>query len=492
MTGNAFVASAYAAVALAFLRDCRSGRLGPIDPDRPIHVVELAAGHGHFGFLFLRALESLRQALPELAALRLRFVMTDLAPANVAAWAASDRLRPFVEQGLLDFGVLDAEKGDEIVLRRSGERLRPESGRNPSFVVANYLFDSLPQDVFFLRRGELFEGAVSLRSDRPEDLAAPQPGLLARLRLGWEPRPVARPYYAAEPALERVLEGYRARLADGALLFPVGAMRLLGNVERLLGPRLVLLAADKGESDEAAVVSRGTPALTLHGGFFSLGVDFNALGTLVRDAGGEVLHSPGRDGRLRLAGFLIGGAAGAWAESRLAFAESLGRFSPLDYFALTQQLRRANPAPPLEAALAALRLGRGDTRLWSALTPGLLEQLAAAPPHLRRDLLRELDEAWARFFPMADDVPFELGRVAARLGQPLEALRFFAESLRRFGPSAPALFNAGLCLYGLRRAREALRLFEAARALAPGSAPCREWAQRVRSEIAAAGEGRAD
>ena len=363
VTGNAFVASAYADVALGFLRDCRSGRLGRFDPALPVHVVELAAGPGHFGYLFLKSLLELQRAAPELAALKLRFVMSDLAEANVLAWAASDRLRPFVDAGVLDFAVLDAERGRELRLRHKGETLDAATPRNPALVVANYLFDSLPQDLYWLQDKELVEGAVTLRSDREEDLSSPDPGLLARLALGFTPRPAARPCYADDPLAERVLEGYRERLGNGTILFPIGALRVLRNVGELLGPRAVVLTADKGEADESEVLAQGTPRLTLHGGFFSLGVDLNALALYARATGGDALHSRGRDRRLRVSALLLGAEGGRFAETRLAFTQAISRFSPLDYFALSHHLRRTQPAPPPEVALALLRLGRGDGRL---------------------------------------------------------------------------------------------------------------------------------
>lgn len=476
------MASAYADVALGFLRDCRSGRLGRFDPALPVHVVELAAGPGHFGYLFLKSLLELQRSVPELADLKLRFVMTDLAEPNVEAWEASDRLRPFVEAGVLDFAVLDAERGRELRLRHGGATLDAASPRNPALVVANYLFDSLPQDLYWLQDKELVEGAVTLRSERPEDLSAPDPGLLARLVLGFTPRPATRPCYE-DPLAERVLEGYRERLGNGTILFPIGALGVLRNVRELLGPRAVVLAADKGEADESEVLAQGTPRLTLHGGFFSLGVDLNALALYARATGGDALHSRGRDRRLRVSALLLGAEAGRFAETRLAFTQAISRFSPLDYFALSHHLRRTQPAPPPEAALALLRLGRGDGRLITALGAGLAEQAASLPEHVKRDLLAELELAWSQFFPMAEDVPFELGRLAARLGQPLAALRYFVESLRRYGPSAAALVNSGLCLYALHERREALRLFDGALALDPASAPARDWALRIRAEL---------
>lgn len=193
-----------------------------------------------------------------------------------------------------------------------------------------------------------------------------------------------------------------------------------------------------------------------------------------------MLRTPGRDRRLRVFAFLAGGAEGDFAETRLAFAEALERFSPLDYFSLSHHLRRQEPPPPLETTLALLRLGEGDSRLVVSLASAIAEQAASAPDPVRRDLVRELEVAAAHFFPMAEDLPFELGRIAARMGWPLDALRCFVESLKLFGPSPATLFNAGLCLYRLKEPAEALRLMEAALALSPDFGPAREWRDRIR------------
>jgi len=479
VTSNAFTAAGYARAALGFLRDCRSGRLGPLDPSRPIDIVELAAGPGHFGYLFLKKLLDLKGALPDLAGLRVRYVMTDLAPANLEAWRRSVPLRPHVERGEMDFAVFDAERGGEIALVGSGEVLRPGASGNPALVIANYLFDSLPQDLFWIREGRLLEGAVSLHSDRPEDPALSDPGLLARLDVRYQPRPADLPYYD-DPAIDRILESYRSRLGNGALLFPVGALAVLRNALRLFGPRLLLLAADKGGAEESEILGKGAPRLTVHGGCFSLAVNFDALALYVKEAGGLVLRTPSRDGRLRVFASLNGGAEDAFAETRLAFAEALGRFSPLDYFTLSHHLRSSEPAPPLETILALLRLGEGDSRLIVSLADAIAEQAASAPDPVRRDLVRELEVAAAHFYPMAEDLPFELGRIAARMGWPLDALRCFVESLRLFGRSPATLFNAGLCLYKLQQPAEALRLMEAALALSPGFGAAREWRDRIR------------
>lgn len=85
--------------------------------------------------------------MPALGGLDLRYVMTDLPEANLAAWQANERLQPFIENGRLDFAAFDLERDTEVRLRRSGAVLSPGSVANPVAVLANYAFDSTTQDL---------------------------------------------------------------------------------------------------------------------------------------------------------------------------------------------------------------------------------------------------------------------------------------------------------------------------------------------------------
>ncbi len=112
VTNNPVLAHAYAEVLVGFFRDCAAATPGLAEP---VTLLELGAGSGRFAYLVLRALVE-RLGRSPLAGLRFRYVMTDFTESNLAFWRDHDALRPFVEQGLLDFGVLDAEQDGEITL----------------------------------------------------------------------------------------------------------------------------------------------------------------------------------------------------------------------------------------------------------------------------------------------------------------------------------------------------------------------------------------
>src|SRR6185369_7466119 len=136
---------------------------------------------------------------------------------------AHPSLRSLVAAGVLDFARYDA--GSDLAIRLgSGEVLAPGSLANPMAVLANYVFDALPQDCFFLQEdGELAQGLVALVSPQPEPIRD-DPELLDRLEIHWSRRPVAGEPYG-EPDLDRLIASYREHLSGAALLFPVGALR---------------------------------------------------------------------------------------------------------------------------------------------------------------------------------------------------------------------------------------------------------------------------
>ena len=483
VTSNTFIAGACARVVLGYLRDGLAA--ADVDLDEPVYVVELAGGSGQFGFLFLKKLLACAREVPALARLRLRYVMTDLAPANVEAWRARDSLKPFVDSGLLDFATFDLERDTRIALVHSGETLVAGSLRNPLSVIAHYAFDSTAQDAFWVRAGNLHEGLVTTLSSREEpDLAEPE--LLTRLTTRYEQRPARSDYYDDE-AMNRVLASYRSRLGDTSFLFPIGALKGIRNLMALAGDRLLLLSGDKGYTHEDELIARGDPQRTLHGGqCFSMMVNYHAIGLYFRERGGRALHAGTREKRLKVSAFLLGSAENACPETEAAFRREIDGFGPCEYYELASGFRKQLPAAPLDVILALVKLGGWDPHLIFHFAGPLAEQARSAPEPLRHELLRTLERCWEHFYPMDQDLPFELGRICAALDRPADALRFYVESLKRYHEHPATLFNVGLCLYRLQRPREALAFMERALGLNQGYAPAREWRVRIQAELAGA------
>lgn len=486
VTSNACLARAYALVIDAYLRDVAAGAAGPEhaghDPARPVHVVEVGAGHGRLGFLVLEQLALLATARADLGPrAALRYVMTDFTEANLAFCADHPALRPHLDAGRLDLARYDAEQDTELHLRRADVTLSPLRPAGPILVIANYLFDSLRHDAFRVHRGALEESLAAVYSTQPEpDLD--DPAVLPRVRLDYEHVPAGDACYG-EPAFDAILAEYRRTLTDTVVTFPIGPLTCLRNLRALAGGGLVLLSADKGYVHAEELLRRPPPQPVVHGSF-SLSVNYHAIGAWFRQVGGHALDVTPREGTVAITAFASGPPA-ALPRAAAAFAEHVEAFGPMDFMLLQDELRAADK-PALAALLAILRLGDWDPWLFYRLVDRMLPQLDGAGEALQREVRRALARVWARYYHLGgtQDLPFELARVWQRLRLHGEAIEHYRRSLALFGDSPVTHHNIGLCHhYGGHRHREALAEFERALALDPDYGPSRDWRLRMQAEL---------
>ncbi len=461
ITSNAFTARAYARTVGGLLRDLATAGPPLFERSAPLYLVELAAGSGQFAYLFLRRLLALRDAIPALRGLDLRYVMTDFARSSVDAWPAHERLAPFFEQGLLDCATFDLESDRDLRLR-SGTVLAPGTLVNPLIAIANYTFDSTAQDAFQVENGFLHERLAAVYSTQDEPDRS-DPAMLPRLALRWESVPVAGRRFE-DPLAERILERCRRELAAASFLVPTGALRCVRTLWDLTGGRLALLCGDKAVSrpDELTDV----PRFYVHGGgCFSFQVNLHALALYFEEAGGRAFVGRSRDQRFKVGAYLGALPGLPTDETALAFREEQDSFSPADYYALVHGLRSSQQDAPLEVLLAQIRLGGHDYELVFSWRDVLAKRATEAPAWLQAELGETLERVWDEYFPMQRDLAFEIARILLAAKRPERALFFCRESLRLAGPHALTFLSAGYACALLGRDAEALAYLEQSLAL---------------------------
>jgi tetratricopeptide (TPR) repeat protein len=477
VTSNPYIAKAYARTVVGFLRDAASQ--GALNREQPLHVVELAAGSGKFSFLCLRFLRELLGATPPLHGVKLRYVMTDFAESNLAAWQKNEKLAPPVEEGVLDFARFDIERDEKVRLVRSGEVLAKGSLKNPLVAVANYAFDTTVQDAFFVKAGVLLEGRAALMSSRPE--ADPKdPGLLERASLRYVTAPVEGAYYD-DPALNRVLDRYRKRLSDTSFLIPIGALHGIRHLREWAGGRMLLLCGDKGVSYEEDLLGRGDPSLAFHGGSVSMMVNMHALGAYFEELGGAALHGTQRDNRLRIAGLVCGQAE--LGETRLAFREATDGLTPSQYSHLMQELRKDYTTPSFDTVMAFLRLSEWDYEVLGNWRDALKGHLQAATEPQKAEMVAALRRVYDNFYPMQRDLAIELCRLCLTMKEGREAVRYARESIRLFGDQHFSWFTCGVAHTMVHEYEDALRCVQKAVELEPNNVPARELMVRLEARL---------
>lgn len=478
LTSNPFIAQAYARVVLGYLRDC----LPTLDPGQPVYIIELGAGSGRFAFHFQRKFQALLAQSP-FPGLRFCYVLTDLAEANIEFCRQHPSLQAWVAAGCLDFARFDAahfdaERGHEIRLLHSGQALAAGALKNPPVLIANYFFDSLPQDAFYFEDGRMMECLVRLTSSQPEPDPS-DPSVLGRLSILFE-RSACRADYYGSGEFDSILDEYRRSLEATYLLFPGDGIRCLRGLAPLAGGRLMLLTGDYGFSRLPPREGQRPPEVHIHGSF-SLDVNYHAIGRWVENQGGQVFTTEQRAAHLAVCAFVLGQPPAGCVETRLAFAEAIERGGPDEFFLLKRGVEKHYDGFDLEEMLAWLRISGWDGRLFLDCYPAMLEKAPAAPPRVQAAVPGVLEHIWENYYHLGEerDLPFCAGVLLFKLDRIAEALAFFERSLEWYGPSPAALYNAAMCHARQQQFGRAQARLKEALALDPQFAPAVSLAKQL-------------
>ena len=411
--------------------------------------------------------------------------MTDLAGRNLEFLRAHPRLRPFVEEGVLDFAQFDSERDEEVRLIESGESLRPEGVRNPLILVANYFFDSIPQDAFRIEGGRLYESLVTVSSDR-KDSTPDDPDIISHLELSYQNEPADENYYD-DPEWNRILDNCRRRLPSTSFLFPTAALSCVKKFYDLAGGRLLLLSADKGYSrDEALLQGLGAPGIALHGSSFSMMVDYHIIGDYVQNLDGRALHPTHEHESLSISAFMFGGPPDGYVETRQAYGEAVEAFGPDDLFTLTKGVESFFEALSPAQALSFLRLSCWDYRvLWGCMHV-LKEAAPSAPESLKREIYEAVGRVWDAYLPIGEeaDLAFHVGTLLLEMDLYGEALEFLQHSAELYGEEPGTAYNMAVCWHGLRQTSKALECVERALELDAGFDAAKTLRIKLRSSAA--------
>ena len=474
ITSNPFIAEVYARIVCGYLRDCmglEKAQPQAVSPERPLRILELGAGTGKFAYLFLRQLVEMLQATG-LSPEPVRYCMTDCSEGLVEYWRRKTQLAEFVERGLLEFNVLSVGENITSSFGRAQAGVESEAPRGPLVVIANYVFDSLPQDAFIVQNGQIFEAVVTTTT-----ACAEEPSGMSSLRLTYNNVEMAQDRYD-DPTSNQILEGYRARLPAATVLFPSEALRILKELAKPTNGRMLVLAADKGfVHEEDLQFLQGPPELEWHASLncFSQTVNFDALAKHFQYCGGRALLPEKRSANLSICGFQHCRAGDEFPSTNAAYRDSQENFGVDDLFSLLAWLNAHMEEISAQQVLAVLRLSRWDPIALLRLFPILARQLHTVKRE-RYDLRDAVLRTWANHYPVQpgeNALAFQCGVILLELRFFEEAQSMFRASERELGRSAATSYNLALCSQGLGHDSESLAFLVEACKLDPAFEPAR-------------------
>jgi hypothetical protein len=487
ITSNPFIAEIYAGIVADFLSDCAEisrHNSTPVSPENPLRILELGAGTGKFACLFLHHLSgTLRERGIDAAAVR--YCMTDCSESLVQSWRGNSHLAEFVQSGTLQFDVIQV--GEEITapfVAAANGKCSP----GPLVLIANYVFDSLPQDAFVVHDGQIFELLLTTTSsvvpalEGAKDPQAPLPvDTLSGLQLSYRNAPVAANRYQ-ESHWNDILELYRSRLPAATILFPRAALEAIRRLAGFSDGRMLVLAADKGYVHEGDLASlHGPPELEWHTPeCFSQMVNFDAIGKYFHRIGGDALVPGKHSAGLNICAFLRGCSGDQYAATKAAYRAYVDAFGPDDLFTLLAWLNAHMEEMTVPHILSALRLTRWDPVAFMRLFPVLGRQVRNLARE-REDLREAVQRTWANHYPVTPDenvLAFQCAVILLELRFFEDAMAMFLISQKVLGPSAATSYNLGLCAQGLNRQAEALDFMTEACNLDPKFEPAQVWTAR--------------
>ncbi len=443
VTSNPTIANCYAELVFAFWRDQQT--LTPISgaTQQPLYVCELGGGSGRFAFYFLTRLAQICDQAG-VALTQFRYVLTGLVERILEFWGGHPRFQRFVKQGSIASALFYAAESAQLDLQLSQQTPAAGSLERPLVVIANYLFDSLPQDLFYLADHACYQGLVSLLMEEdPAPLSATE--ILARIRVGYDHQPLADSS-ALEPNLQAILERYRESLDDTYLLLPTLGLRCLERLKGFSKRGLLVLSADKGDDRLEAYYHQPPPGLVRHG-CFSLNVNYHAFKVFCEQSGGLALF-PGHPYRLfNLAGLLLVDQPAQYRETQRAYQHYVREFSPDDFCTLAKEARQHSAGMSVAEILAYIRLSYYDSHQFAHYLPRLEELAPSLPFDEWQAVKTTVERVWEMYFPLgeAQDLAYQIGCLLYEMDEYALALVYFKHSLEIYGEHLGTLYNMAAC-----------------------------------------------
>ena len=440
-----------------------------IDQSQPLYIFDLGAGTGCFGYLFLKHLKELLKGL-KLENLNIRYIMTDIVPENIAFWQKHPKLQEFIKEGMLDFAYYrHNEHQFPLKLIISKENLSPTTISNPVVIIANYFFDTIPQDLFRIKDGGLEEGQITLLVQKElnqEQMSKMDPELIQHLDCQFDYIPISEPSaYYSEDNLNEILKLYLKTFDNIPFMFPIGAFQSIRYFLELTQGRLFLLAGDQAVCTEEQIRQWGEPKISRHGSF-SFSVSYHAIASYFRQLSGLGLLTTMPDPLFAVVVAAAGSSPEQLPETRLAFSDFIDHFEPKDYWSLVTSILEQWKDPPLEYLMILLKLGNWDPKNFYAFYDAIRKQIPQASKEVKNRLRMLMHNVWDQFYSISKedgDFIMNLGVLCYEMQFYEDALFYFQRGIDITGENAQNLTNLSACYRALGNQLKALEYFQKAK-----------------------------
>lgn len=479
ITSNAFIAKQYADLLLSAMQSWVDANPSSEPPCFP--VLEIGAGCGQLAFLIIRSLNESMQTL-HLDNFSFQYIISDLSAKNLAFIAEHSLFKPFIETNQCRFSVFDLENDNSIdLLPTDSHPAETLSPKTPLLLVANYLFDSLTSDVFYVNKGQIQEAKVSLSTEK-KNLNNGAPKDWEKVTLSFSKEPISGEHYDDEH-FNHILNSYKDSLDSTHVIFPIGSLNALKRLKTISQQPLMVLLSDKCFNDTTEMEEQEPPELDVHGSFSTM-VNLDALTQYCLSHDGHSIIPTPRDG-LTTAILTMGINPQHFPLLNYNIQQHLERFNPTDFFNLYDALSDHHSKWTLEQLSGILSASNWDPGLFSVVEERLQSVLEKNNTQVVDYVLNKLALVGDQFYPIpaAEDVYFQIASICYSLDHYETAIGYFERSLDFYPNEDEALFNLGLCYFYLDDHGNALTYVKKALAIDPNNASYRDTITDIEKDI---------
>lgn len=452
ITSNPFTAETFANLILAFLRDLTNKQ----QAIETIYILELGAGSGRFTYHILKALfkklESVSFVVPTF-----KYVITDFIEENILFCQDHPRLKSFFSQGILDTALFDAEKDEMIFLRGEKKAITFGSLTSPMIVLANYFFDSIPQDLYHIHHGEIEETLINIKNKTISDSDSQN---IEAMHLDF--KNVTLSHDLHDDFSMDLLNQYRKNFHDTYVLLSQISIQSINRLKGMSKSGILLISADKGIHRLEDLDHKSKPYIAKHGSF-SLEVNFHAFKVYCEKNNGLALFPQSGHYHINIGCLIMVPEAEQFSELRHAYRDHVNDFGPDHFFSIKKYVQGQIEILDLKEMLSFVRLSQFDASLFMQFIPQFHELVSSFTNNDRLSILSMVSRVWDGYYPIGEskDLAMELGILLHKINFPKEALGFYELSEKLFGGSQEALlYNRALCLISLGESESAALLLK--------------------------------
>ena len=460
ITSNPFIGANLAEVAIQFLVDQIA--LGKHHKEAPFYIVEIGTGSGKFSFYCMKRIFELQQEL-NLDDIEIVYVMTDFTQSNIDFWEKQPQLSQYLDEGKLDFALFDLVSPNDVYLIKKQLALKPHPKSNGMVVFGNYLFDTIPNDIYRAKYGLLEEGKTKLTTKK--DISALDQIKMDDIDVTIDYDPFLEDSID-DPVLNTILDEYVKKLKNASFVFPIGAFTCIERIRQISGNNFLMIPTDKGYSHFEEIEGRQTPRVVTHDGCFSMMVNFHAMGRYCELHGGDSWHQDLREG-IKTSVFLSAGKFSELTNTSKAIKEKIDGFGPGDFFNFHRHLRETKSSCSLAMIVSHMHFCRWDPRIFNLFTKEILEGMKSGDLFFVNAMKKGIKDVIKNIFdmPAADECYFNIASFFHSSGQFSDALKCYKKVLQLGNQEYATLYNIGLCYSALGKEKKAFTYYKQAKKL---------------------------